>query len=181
MRRFLDSIYRRAEFLAALQVVAILTIMLLQVGFGLLDRGAQALGEPAPGLSVPAYAEFCGFLLAGSIFLGTAGALRAGAHVRVTLLLGALPTSAARAMQIATSALACILVGYFTICAGEMALQSWQFGDRSLGAVSIPMWIPQVPMVLGLAIMTVALADLALAFLRDAPPPWGETEGFGGE
>lgn len=181
MRRFLDAVYRMAEFLAALQVVAILVIMLLQVSFGLVDRFAQTLGKSAPGLSVPAYAEFCGFLLAGSIFLGIAGALRAGAHVRVTLVLGVMPSPLARAMQIATSALACLLIGYFTICAAEMGLQSWQFGDRSLGTVSVPMWIPQVPMVLGLAIMTAALADLTLTFLRNSAPPWGETEGHGGE
>lgn len=162
LRRTLDALYRLSEFLAAACIFAIFAMILAQVGLGLADRIAAALGQPALRLSIPSYAEFAAYLLAAGCFLGLAGALRAGAHVRVSLLIGRLAPAPRRVCEVATGALATLVTGYFCWRAGIMAHESWSFGDRSYGLVSIPMWLPQAPMVAGLGMLTLAFADLTL-------------------
>ena len=44
--------------------------------------------------------EICGYLLAGASFLALAGTLKAGAHIRVTMVLGALSEGARRYVEI---------------------------------------------------------------------------------
>ena len=51
-------------------------------------------------------------------------------------------------------------------------LESHEFGDKSSGMVSVPLWIPQIPVALGLAILSIALADELVALLRGRPPSW---------
>lgn len=171
LRRTLDALYRTSEALAACCIFAIFAMILAQVGLGLADRIFAALGLPPLRLSIPSYAEFAAYLLAAASFLGLAGALRAGAHVRVSLLIGRLSPGLRRASEVAVGALATLVAGYFCWRAGLMVHQSWLFGDRSYGLVSIPMWVPQMPMALGLGVLTLAFADLTLAAATGRPLP----------
>jgi hypothetical protein len=48
--------------------------------------------------------------------------------------------------------------------------------------VSVPLWLPQSPVALGLAILTLALADELVSVLRGAFPSWeGKGENLLGE
>lgn len=166
IRTAMDALYRISETLAAAIIFVIFALILVQVGFGLADRVADILNRPAPGLSVPSYAEIAGYLLAAAAFLGLAGALRAQAHVRVTLLLLAVPSRQRQAMEIASGLLGTAACGYFAWRAGLMVHDSWRFGDVAYGMIAFPMWLPQTPMAVGLVILTLALADTTLEAAR---------------
>lgn len=158
----MDGLYRVSEALAALVIFVIFAVILVQVGFGLADRMAEVLNRPAPGLSVPSYAEISGYLLAAAAFLGLAGALRAHAHVRVTLVLLSVPAGLRRGMEVASGVLGVAASGYFAWRAALMVHDSWQFADVSYGMIAFPMWLPQAPMALGLAVLTLAFVDTTL-------------------
>lgn len=171
LRASMDRLYRVSEILAAALVFLICAMILVQVALGVADRLAVAVGARVPGLSVPSYAELAAFFLAAAVFLGLAGALRAGAHVRVSLLLGAVPARLRRGMETACALLGCGIAGFFAWCAGLMTRDSWMFGDLSFGTLPIPMWIPQSTMVIGLAVLALAFLDLALTLLRGGEDP----------
>ena len=171
-RTAMDALYRVSEALAACVIFVIFAVILVQVGFGLADRTAEVLGRPAPGLSIPSYAEISGYLLAAAAFLGLAGALRAQAHVRVTLLLQSVPAGLRRGMEVASGVLGAVASGYFAWRAALMVYDSWHFGDVSYGMFAFPMWLPQAPMALGLAVLTLAFVDITLAAASgDNPAP----------
>ncbi|UWQ34197.1 TRAP transporter small permease [Leisingera sp. M527] len=172
MRLVLDFIYRAAGGLAALFIVAIVALVFAQVCLNLADKIAAALTGSGVGLTIPSYADFTGFFLAASTFLALAYALRAGGHIRVTLLTNRLPVPARRMTEAAVTFLALVMSGYATWYMGLLLLESLEFGDRSAGMVSVPLWLPQAPVALGLAILTLALADELICILRGAPPSW---------
>ncbi|UWQ76198.1 TRAP transporter small permease [Leisingera sp. M658] len=172
MRLVLDFIYRAAGGLAALFIVAIVALVFAQVCLNLADKIAAALTGSGVGLTIPSYADFTGFFLAASTFLALAYALRAGGHIRVTLLTNRLPVRARRMSEAAVTFLALVMSGYATWYMGLLLLESLEFGDRSAGMVSVPLWLPQAPVALGLAILTLALADELICILRGAPPSW---------
>ena len=176
MRRALDRLYAAALVAAAFAMVAIAVLVLVQIGGRLLDRVLMAAGEPALGIQIPSLAEIGGFLFVASSFLALAGTLRAGGHVRVTLLAGALPAAVTRGLTALVLAAALGLALFATWHAGLQTLDSWQFDSKSFGMIAIPLWIPQGAMTLGLVIFAVALLDELATALRGASPAFVAAE-----
>ncbi len=159
MRRFLDRLYRAALIAAALALVVILLIVLVQVAFNLIDRVMQLSGAVPLGLLIPSYAEIAGYLMAAASFLALAGSFRAGAHIRVNMLLRRLPLGGRRIAELACLTIAFAVAAGFTWFFGKLAWGSFRFGDVSTGLLAIPLWIPQAVMALGTLVFAVAVAD----------------------
>ncbi len=159
MRRCLDSLYRASLVAAALSLLLILGIVLLQVIFNLIDRVMQLSGSTPIGLLIPSYADFAGYLLAAASFLALGGSFRAGAHIRVNMLLRRLPDGARRWAELGCLSMALVVACTATWFFGKLTWGSWRFGDVSPGLVAIPIWLPQSVMTLGLLIFTIAVAD----------------------
>ena len=88
LRAVLDYIYRFAEFLAALCMIAILGLIVLQM----LARWSSEVFPGAP--------EYAAYFMAAASFLGFAAALNRGAHIRVSLLLNAVGPNMKRYVDI---------------------------------------------------------------------------------
>lgn len=182
MRRTLDFIYRAAGGLAALFILAIVVLVFAQVCLNLADKIAAALTGRGLGLTIPSYADFTGFFLAAASFLALAHTLRAGGHIRVTLLTGRLAAPRRRLAEIAVTAAALAMTAHATWYVAGLVHESYAFGDRSSGMVSVPLWLPQLPVLAGLAILALALADELVGQLRGRPPSWeGKGENLLGE
>jgi TRAP-type C4-dicarboxylate transport system permease small subunit len=110
--------------------------------------------------------------LAASSFMALAYALRAGGHIRVTLLTTRLPEQAKRIVEIGVVLIALCMSAYATWYMGFLVYESLEFGDRSSGMVSVPLWIPQLPVLTGLAILTIALMDELVSLLQGHPASW---------
>ncbi|MFQ5973444.1 MAG: TRAP transporter small permease [Alphaproteobacteria bacterium] len=176
MRRALDLLYRGSGILAAILLAAIGLVVLLQVGANLIDEIASWItGEPI-GLVVPSYAEFAGFFLAASSFLALAYTLRAGGHIRVSLVIQNVVGTGRRLVELWCLAAAASLSGYFSFFTIGLVLDSYAFGDLSFGMVPVPLWIPQTLVALGLVIFTIALIDEFFQVLRGEQPSYEGTE-----
>ncbi|MDC0738908.1 TRAP transporter small permease [Cognatishimia sp. SS12] len=172
MRRSLDMIYKGAGALAALFILAIVVLVSAQVVLNLADKIAAALTGRGLGLTIPSYSDFTGFFLAAASFLALAYTLRVGGHIRVTLITGRLPVRLARAAEIAVTAIALLMSGYASWYMALLAYESYEFGDQSSGMISVPLWLPQLPVVIGLMVLTLALLDEIVALLQGRAPSW---------
>ncbi|WGH78002.1 TRAP transporter small permease [Jannaschia ovalis] len=152
MARILDALYRAAAIAAAACIGAICLLIAAQV---LLNAGSR-IGLPLP-TTIPSYADFAGFLLAGATFLALPWTLRTGGHVRVNLVTRLLPRSLRLAVELFVIALATGFVGFATGYAFLLVQESIAFGDVSPGIVPVPLWLPQLFMVTGLGLLTVSL------------------------
>ena len=72
MRNALNGFYRFGGALSALQLVAIMVMVVLQVLGRVLDRVLVWLGADALGLNIPGLAEIAAFFLLGATFFGLA-------------------------------------------------------------------------------------------------------------
>lgn len=176
MRRALDLLYLFSGASAAVFLVLICAVVTAQVGLNAIDRIASMTTGAAIGLTIPSYSSFAGVFLAASSFLALAYAFRHGAHIRVSLLLQALPRPARRAADLLSVGTGAAFAGWFTWSMGVLVLESLEYGDVTPGIVPIPLWLPQSAMTLGLALFTLALLDDLAAIVRGRPPAF-ETEG----
>ena len=147
LRRILDTIYQAAGVAAALCLVAILVLIVLQML-------ARWTGEIFPGAP-----EYAGYAMAAASFLAFANALNRGAHIRVSILLQAAPKGLRRWLEVWCFAVGAAVMWYFTFYAQRFVYWSWKFNDVSQGQDRTPLWIPQSAVLIGAAILAIALTD----------------------
>ncbi|NYS23702.1 TRAP transporter small permease [Rhodobacteraceae bacterium 2376] len=169
MRRVLDTIYGAALVGACLAMIAIATLVLIQVTGRMLDRGLILLGFSRLGIAVPSLAEIGGFLFVASSSLALPYTLRAAGHVRVTLLLRLVGPAVNRALTVLVLAAGLGLAVFATWHIGLRMLDTYTMGRVSYGLLRIPLWIPQAVMTTGFVIFCLALLDELITALRGDP------------
>ncbi len=172
MRTLLDRLYLSSGWAAACCIAAIAALVVVQVGCNLIDRISGLLTGTAIGLTIPSYADFTGFFLAGASFLALAHTLRQGDHIRVTLFISHLPTPLARPVEIWCVAVAGAISLFFSWYTALLVWESYQFHDLSPGMIAVPLWIPQSAMLLGLVILSIALLDELVGLLGSKEPSY---------
>lgn len=178
MRRFLDRLYLASGYVAAFFLFAIFSVVITQVMLGLIDEILLVLIGKAYGLQIPAYARFSGYFLAAATFFALAHTFKEGSHIRVSLLVQHLPEGVRRWVEVWCCAAGAVLAGYFTLQMASLVHDSYRFNDVSGGMIAVPLWIPQLSMVLGLVILTLALADETLRVLFGRRPSYADAEGL---
>jgi TRAP-type C4-dicarboxylate transport system permease small subunit len=160
IRRALDALYLAAGYAAGFFLVSIFVLMML------LSVGREI------NFNVPSGDDFAGWSLVAMSFLGLAHTFKRGEMIRVGLLLERLHGPAKRAAELFSLTIATLFIGYFTFQAGKLAYDSWQYFDMSTGVVSVPLWIPQMGLVAGLAILLIAIVDELVIVLRRGKPTY---------
>ncbi|KAA2235803.1 TRAP transporter small permease [Salinarimonas soli] len=176
MRAVLDRLYAASLWLSALCILAIAVLVGLQVGGRILDALLKLVGARETGFVILSLSEFAGYLLAAASFLALAGTLKGGVHIRVTMILGMLPESVRRMVEVAGLAFAVVVSAYGTWYLGRLAYDSWRFNELSSGLVPVPLVYPQAAMALGAALLVVAFLDECLITLRRGRPSFRATE-----
>lgn len=106
--------------------------------------------------------EMLGYLLVLMVMSGAAEALRRGDHISIDLLSGR-TGGLSRKMFDSLSCLAVIAFStLLAVSSYETVLFSYDFGSFSPGYLEAPMWLPQLPLLIGSALLGVtALLRLA--------------------
>lgn len=154
MRKALNAVYDGAAALAALCLFGLLIMVLLSIG------GRQF------SFYVPGTDAYAGYLMAASGFLALAHTLKRGEHIRVTLLLGALPGRWKKALEVWALAFASALTLLFAFYCCRLSWQSRTYNDISTGSDATPLWIPQIAMGVGAVILAIAFIDELVLEIR---------------
>lgn len=160
MTRFLDRLFLAGGVLAAFFLTMIAVLVL-----------AQILGRLL-GILVPSADDFARLSMSASSFLGLAYTLRRGGHIRVAMLLDHLSPGPRRTLELLCVAAGTGISGFFFISTLEMTIETYEFGEFTLGLVPVPKWIPQCGMVAGMALLFLAFAEDLVSVLRRLPPSY---------
>jgi TRAP-type C4-dicarboxylate transport system permease small subunit len=147
LRSLLDFIYVAAGVLAALCLISILSLIVIQML-------ARWTGEVFPGAP-----EYAGYFMAAASFLAFANALNRGTHIRVSILINAVGPVMRRILNIWCFGIGAAVAWYFVYYAQKFVYWSWKFNDISQGQDRTALWIPQSFVLLGAVILAIALTD----------------------
>lgn len=120
--------------------------------------------------SQPYVIEYAIFLQAAVLLAGSGWALRQGAHIRVSVLLAALPEAARRVLDLAGTAFALGILGFAAWALVQQWLRTVDLGSRSFYPMQTPLWIPQGVVTLGVCLLVLAFAARLARLLRNEPP-----------
>jgi TRAP-type C4-dicarboxylate transport system permease small subunit len=159
LRRFLDALYKGCAVLAGVFMVALLVSISLQIAGGLF------------GFYLPGTDAYAGYFMAASIFLALPYTLKAGDHIRVTLILQKFEGRAAqRWLELFCLVLAVLLSGFFAWYSIRQSWLSYQFSDISQADDRTPLWIPQIAMAIGTVMLFVAFLEALVDELLGRTP-----------
>jgi TRAP-type C4-dicarboxylate transport system permease small subunit len=164
LRRFLDRLYAASGALAAFCLASIAAVMLLQSAMreaGFLLRGAD---------------DVVAWLCAASAFLAYGYTFRLGEMVRVSLVLEKLRPAARRRVEHAALGIAVLFAGYLLWAVAKFVHESWRFGEVAQGLLRVPIWIPQLSLVIGALIFFVAVLDEFVTLLTGGLPAYRAAE-----
>lgn len=147
LTRALHALYGAAGVLAGVFLVAICVIVTAQIVARQFD------------MIIPSADQFAGFCLAATSFLGLAYSFRSGSHIRVTLFVQALGGTGFRLMLILALAIAAAISGLLAWNTIAMVMQNFMRGEVTSGLVSIPLWLPQIAMAVGLTLFAIAIVE----------------------
>lgn len=148
----IDRLGRLDGWLGAICLIALTLFLLLEV----LLRAVSRLLPWAPH-SVPVAWEYSSYLMAATFTFGAAMTLRAGGHIRVTLLLGRLAPTVRRIAEAAAAAIGTAMTGFLALAMLRFTIDSYVREQVSIQSFT-PLWIPQ-------SVVTFGIVLLALQFL----------------
>jgi TRAP-type C4-dicarboxylate transport system permease small subunit len=154
MRALLDRIYRLCDWFAALCVLVLTIIVVVQI-----------IGRAA-GIAIPGAHEAAAFLMAAAIYLALAYTLVVNGHIRVTLILDRLGPRARWWTEVWCHIFGVYMIGYLAIFSILLAWRSWEGGETSEGLIPISLYIPQIAMAFGISLFAVRLLDQLVQLLR---------------
>ena len=146
LRTTLDLVYNISGAIAALFLVAILALIVLQMV-------ARWSGHIIPGIT-----DYAGYAMAGASFFAFAFALNHGAHIRVSLLLNSLGKYRWYG-EVWCFFIGSLTASYFAWYAIKGTYWSLKLNDISQGLDATPIWIPQLSMSIGIVILAICFWD----------------------
>jgi TRAP-type C4-dicarboxylate transport system permease small subunit len=164
MRRFLDRLYLISGGLAAVFTVGVLVAVTLSIA-------TRQMGIHIAGLDA-----YAGYSMAAAGFLALAHTFKSSEHIRVTLLLSALPAKGRLRLDIFALLVGCLIVGNLCWFSGKLALDSFSFHDISTGDDATPLWIPQLAMFVGTLIFFISIVDETIRRCKGLPEPAPQSE-----
>jgi C4-dicarboxylate transporter, DctQ subunit len=109
--------------------------------------------------------EIAGYLLVASVMLAAADALFHGEHIAVDIVTERLPAGAKRIIDKLGLVAVAVMGALLAVSGWDMVEFSWVSGMVSTGYLSVPMWLPQLLVPIGGALLVIAA--IAMLFLRD--------------
>ena len=150
LRAFLDGVDmlgRLDGWMGAVCLVALTCLMLGEV----LVRALSDIFPWVPA-DIPVAGEYSSYLMAAAFTFGAAMTLRAGGHIRVTLVLARIGPKARRWLETVLAALGVGFSGYLALAMVNFTWRSFVSDQVSISSAT-PLWIPQALVTFGICLL----------------------------
>jgi len=112
--------------------------------------------------------EYSSYLMAACFTFGAAMTLRAGGHIRVTLVLGRLEPPARRLLEIFASLIAAVFVGFLSVAMARFAWSSFERGQTSISSDTM-LWVPESVVAFGMVLLALQFVARFIQALYGLP------------
>ncbi|MAY65504.1 TRAP transporter small permease [Pusillimonas sp. DMV24BSW_D] len=126
------------------------------------------------GFSIIGGDEIAAYAIIWSILFTAALAVKSNQHVRIDVIFTVLPKTAGRILDMIGTLLSLFFALYLTYSGWELVMESHMLGEVSMTMLRMPMWIPQVILPLGGALLSLRLIQRFVSLLTGAADPQSE-------
>jgi len=153
LRKGLDLLYWLSAAFAAVCLIAILFLIVVQMM-------ARWTGEVFAGAP-----DYAGYAMAAASFLAFASALNKGSHIRVSIVLNMVGERTKFWLELWCFGIGTATGWYIVYYINQMLGYAIKFNDVSQGQDATPIWIAQMPVLIGSIVLAIALTDNLITLL----------------
>lgn len=155
LRPLLDGIDRLSRLDGWLGVLCLVSLTALMIA----EVAVRALSNVLPWVpaDIPVAWEYSSYLMAACFTFGAAMTLRAGGHIRVTLVLARVSRPVRRAMETVLAVLGMFFCGFLAWSMAYFTWRSFDAGQTSVSSGTL-VWIPQAFITFGIVLLTIQFA-----------------------
>ncbi|ANG98712.1 hypothetical protein A8A54_19075 [Brucella pseudogrignonensis] len=146
----IERLCKVSAALAGVALVAIAVIILAQIATRMF------------GVSIPSSDDFAAWAMAAALFLALPYAFYNGAHIRVTLGIERMSQSSQSLLYHIGNAIGLAVMTVLAVYTAYYVYESYALGDTSQGVLAVPLWIPQLSMVVGMVLSLPVLLHLTI-------------------
>ena len=152
LRALLDGIDRLSRLDGWLGVLCLATLTTLMIAEVVLRALSNVIDWMPP--DIPVAWEYSSYLMAATFTFGAAMTLRAGGHIRVTLVLARVSPVVRRRMEVVLAVLGTLFCGFL---AWSMAYFTWRsfMSEQTSVSSGTLLWIPQALVTFGVFLLAV--------------------------
>src|SRR4051794_37082165 len=135
----------------------------------LAEIAVRALSNVLPFVpaDIPIAWEYSAYLMAACFTFGAAMTLRAGGHIRVTLLIGRFP-AIRRPLETAAAFAAFLFTGFLSIALIRFTWTAYAHGQTSISSATL-LWIPEAFVTFGMVLLTLQFLARSIQALLGLP------------
>jgi len=159
-RRVLETLYLAGGVAGAVAIIAIAALVLVQV-FG------RQFGFYLPGSD-----DLTAYAVAASATLPLAYTFRHAAHIRVDIVIGRISGRPRHILEVVVLGIAGTAALLFAYSCLDTLIDYWTFEEVAQGMLAVPIWIPQLALVIGSGLFALALIDDLLVALSGGEPSY---------
>jgi TRAP-type C4-dicarboxylate transport system permease small subunit len=148
----IDALSRLDGWLGVLCLLSLTALMIAEV----LVRALSNVFPWVPA-DIPVAWEYSSYLMAACFTFGAAMTLRAGGHIRVTLVLARVTARTRRAMETVLAVLGTFFCGFLAWAMAYFTWRSFDAGQTSVSSGTL-VWIPQAFVTFGVVLLTIQFA-----------------------
>ena len=145
----IDRLSRLDGWLGAACLVTLTSLMIAEVV-------VRALSNVIPWVpaDIPVAWEYSSYLMAATFTFGAAMTLRAGGHIRVTLVLARVSPAVRRRMEVVLAVLGAAFCGFLAWSMAYFTWRSFDSGQTSVSSGTL-VWIPQAFVTFGIVLLAI--------------------------
>ena len=166
LRLLLDVIEKLGRLDGWIGAACLVTLTLLMLA----EITVRALSNVLPWVpaDIPIAWEYSSYLMAACFTFGAAMTLRAGGHIRVTLILGRLEPPARRWLEVGASLIAFLFTGYLASAMVRFAWAAFDRGQTSISSGTL-LWIPEAVIAFGMLLLSLQFLARTIQALLGLP------------
>jgi len=145
----IDRLSRLDGWLGAACLVTLTSLMIAEV----VVRALSNVNPWVPA-DIPVAWEYSSYLMAATFTFGAAMTLRAGGHIRVTLVLARVSPAVRRRMEVVLAVLGAAFCGFLAWSMAYFTWRSFASGQTSVSSGTL-VWIPQALVTFGVILLAV--------------------------
>jgi len=161
--RGIDRLGRLDGWIGSICLAALTCLMIAEIS-------VRALSNVFPGVpaDVPVAWEYSSYLMATTFTFGAALALRAGVHIRVSLVTQRLRPQVSRWLEVVLAVIGTVFVGFLAASMTDFAWEAF-VSDRVSVSSGTPVWLPAAAITFGLILLALQLLARTIYGLLDLP------------
>ena len=157
---WIDTGCRFGAYLSALAMLVIVALISVEIGARSLFQSSTLIAD-----------EYSGYLMVTVVMLGLSYTFAEGGHIRINILTSRLSGWPGRVLEILVALAALLMCAFFLYHAVLMVYDSFSYDMRADSISETPVYIPQIMIVVGFALLTLQVAAHTLRRLLSSPTP----------